>query len=79
MRVHLELDDALVAQIDQRTGARNRNRFIRDAIAAALDESARWDLVLSARGAIADAGHEWDKDPAAWVSRQRRADADRVG
>jgi Arc/MetJ family transcription regulator len=79
MRVHLELDDALVAQIDQRSGTRNRSRFIRDAIAAALDESAGWDLVLSARRAIPDSGHEWDEDPAAWVSRQRRADADRVG
>ena len=79
MRVHLELDEALVAQIDQRSGTRNRSRFIREAISAALDESARWDLILSARGAIPDAGHEWDENPAAWVSGQRRADADRVG
>ena len=79
MRVHIELDDALLAQIDQRSGARNRSRFIREAISSALEESASWDLILSARGAISDAGHEWDEDPEAWVSHQRRADVDRVG
>ena len=79
MRVHIELDDELVAQIDQRAGARNRSRFMRRAISAALDETARWDLILAAGGSIADTGHDWDADPADWVSRQRRADPDRVG
>ena len=52
MRVHLELDDALVAQIDQRSGARNRRRFIRDAIAAALDE--RQNQVAGPRDVVRD-------------------------
>lgn len=30
-------------------------------------------------GTIADSGHEWDDDPAAWVHAQRRADERRVG
>lgn len=79
MRVHIELDDELVARIDQRAGSRNRSGFMRAAISAALDEDSRWDLILSSRGSIADSGHEWDEDPAAWVSRQRSADAARVG
>ena len=78
MRVHIALDDALVAQIDRRSGARNRSRFIREAISAALEESDRWDMILSARGAIADAGHDWDENPAAWVSLQRGIDTDRI-
>ncbi|MHB8507982.1 MAG: hypothetical protein ACYDGR_04940 [Candidatus Dormibacteria bacterium] len=79
MRVHIELDDGLVARIDGRAGTRNRSRFMRDAISAALDETERWDRVLAAGGAIASVGHEWDNDPAAWVSEQRRADVDRLG
>ena len=79
MRVHIELDDALVAQIDQRAGSRNRSRFMREAISAALEESNRWELLLGARGSIPDTGHDWDEDPSRWVDDQRRADAERTG
>jgi metal-responsive CopG/Arc/MetJ family transcriptional regulator len=79
MRVHIELEDGLVAQIDQRAGSRNRSEYIRRAIAAALRESARWEIIESAAGAIPASGHEWDEDPAAWVRSQRRDDARRVG
>ena len=71
MRVHVELDDALVDQIDRRSGPRNRSRFIREAISAAVEESDRWDMILSARGTITDGGHDWDDDPAGWVSLHR--------
>ena len=79
MRVHIELDDALVGEIDQRAGSRNRSEYIRRAIAAALRESARWEMIESAAGAIPASGHDWDEDPAAWVRSQRRDDARRVG
>ncbi|MGI8608560.1 MAG: ribbon-helix-helix protein, CopG family [Candidatus Dormibacteria bacterium] len=79
MRVHIELDDALVARVDKMAGARNRSRFMREAIAAALEEEARWDLIMTARGSIGEQGHEWDADPGAWVRRQRTADTARVG
>jgi hypothetical protein len=43
------------------------------------DEEARWELIESAVGSIPAEGHEWDEDPAAWVSDQRRSDGRRVG
>jgi Arc/MetJ family transcription regulator len=79
MRVHIELDDALLEEIDQRAGSRNRSEYIRRAIAVALRDSARWEIIESAAGAIPDSGHDWDEDPAAWVRSQRRDDARRVG
>lgn len=79
MRMHIELDDDLVAEIDRRAGARNRSAYVRNAIAAALDEARRWDLIESAAGAISTTGHEWDADPARWVRGQRRIDRRRIG
>lgn len=79
MRMHIELDDDLVKEIDDIAGRRGRSRFVRDAIERALDWERRWDLIMSARGAISDRGHEWDDDPAAWVRQQRRLDPKRVG
>jgi Arc/MetJ-type ribon-helix-helix transcriptional regulator len=73
------LDDALVEQIDRRAGARNRSDYIRRAITAALEDSARWEMIESAAGAIPAEGHEWDDDPATWVRGQRRDDVRRVG
>ena len=52
--------------------------LIREAVRKALDRR-RWELIESSLGAIDATGHEWDADPAVWVRRQRRADADRVG
>jgi hypothetical protein len=43
------------------------------------DDAARWALIEQGIGCIADTGHEWDDDPAAWVRAQRRADPRRVG
>jgi metal-responsive CopG/Arc/MetJ family transcriptional regulator len=79
MRVHIELDDALLEEIDQRAGSRNRSEYIRRAIAAALRDSARWEMIESAAAAIPASGHDWDEDPAAWVRSQRRDDARRIG
>jgi hypothetical protein len=79
MRVHITLADELVEELDRRVGPRRRSSFIADAVARALDDERRGELVVSALGTAADAGHDWDDDPAAWVRDQRRADAARVG
>ena len=79
VRVHINLDRELVAQLDKRVGARRRSAFIAAAVARALEDEQRWELIESALGTIADEGHEWDDDAAGWVSRQRRSDGARVG
>ncbi len=79
MRMHIEMDEDLVQRIDGVAGKRHRSEFVRQAVASALERRARAGLVRSARGAIADHGHEWDGDAAAWVRKQRQADDRRVG
>lgn len=79
MRIHITLDDGLVAELDRRAGARRRSAFITELIRRALDDERRWDEIEAALGQIDDEGHDWDKDPAAWVRSQRRTDARRAG
>ncbi len=79
MRVHVHLDDAVVARLDARVGARGRSRFVEGAVRLALDDAEAWDLMRSAIGTIDAEGHDWDADAAAWVSDERRADTRRVG
>ena len=79
MRVHIVLDDSLVAELDRRVGKRRRSAFIARTVERALDERQRWDEIIASLGSIADEGHDWDADPAAWVRDQRRSDAARVG
>lgn len=77
--MHIELDDQLVAQVDEVAGHRGRSAFVRTAIERAIREEARWaDLELAA-GSLPDEGHEWDADPAGWVHRRRRDDSRRGG
>lgn len=78
MRLHISLEDELVAELDRRVPARDRSRFIGHAVRRALDEDRRHAALEAALGSIADSGHEWDDDPAEWVRRQR-ADEGRVG
>ena len=77
--MHIELDDALVARVDELTGPRGRSAFIRSAIEQAVRQATRWSELDAAAGSIADQGHEWDADPAGWVREQRRADSRRAG
>jgi predicted transcriptional regulator len=77
--MHIELDDQLVADVDQLAGPRGRSAFVRAAIEQAVLQARRWKDIESAAGAIDDHGHDWDADPAAWVRDQRRADARRAG
>jgi hypothetical protein len=79
MRVHIVLDDDILAELDRRVGHRRRSAFIAGAVERALEDERRWDLIVSALGSISDSGHEWDADPAGWVDAQRREDAERVG
>ena len=74
MRLHVALDDDLVAEVDRRAGPRRRSAFIAELIRRGLDNERRWDDIEAALGGLPDRGHEWDDDPAAWVRRQRHAD-----
>lgn len=79
MRVHIALDDHLVAELDRRVGPRRRSSFIAELVRQGLQHEQRWDDIESALGAIGDSGHDWDADPAAWVRAQRHADGRRTG
>lgn len=79
MRLHISLDDELVEQLDRRVGRRRRSTFIADALRRALDDARRREDIEAGLGALADEEHEWDADPAGWVTAQRFDDPRRVG
>ena len=79
MRLHISLDSGLVDELDRRAGRGHRSAFIARTVERALEDERRWEEIESSLGAIEDSGHEWDRDPAAWVRAGRRADAARVG
>ena len=79
MRLHIALDDHLVAELDRRVGPRRRSAFIAKLVERGLDDERRWDEIESALGQIDDTGHDWDGDPAAWVRTQRHGDSRRAG
>ncbi|HEY2165809.1 MAG TPA: hypothetical protein VGH01_01480 [Jatrophihabitantaceae bacterium] len=79
MRMHIELDDQLIREIDAVAGPRGRSGFVRHAVEAALSEEKRWSALQRAASSIGDDGHDWDSDPGRWVREQRRGDARRAG
>jgi hypothetical protein len=79
MRVHITLADELVRELDRRVGSRGRSAFIAGAVAHAIEDERRWELIESALGTVPDGGHAWDDDAGRWVQEQRRGDARRVG
>lgn len=79
MRLHINLEKRLVAQLDRHVGRRKRSAFIAETVRHALEDERRWDDILASLGKISESGHDWDKDPAAWVRTQRRGDPRRVG
>jgi predicted transcriptional regulator len=79
MRLHISVEDELVAELDQRVGPRRRSAFITASLRRALDDERRWDEIEAGLGSIEDGGHEWDDDPADWVRDQRFGDERRVG
>jgi Arc/MetJ family transcription regulator len=78
MRLHIHLDDALVAELDEAVGQRQRSAYIGRAVRRLLDEDRRRIALRASLGSIDDTGHDWDDDPAAWV-RQQRSDDRRAG
>lgn len=79
MRLHIALDDELIAELDRRVGPRRRSAFIAELIRRGLEDERRWDDIDAALGALADTVHEWDEDPAQWVRAQRGGDSRRAG
>jgi len=79
MRLHISLEEELVAELDRQVGRRQRSAFIAAAVRRSLEDLRRREALEAAFGSIPDTGHEWDADPAAWVRAQRRADPRRVG
>lgn len=79
MRMRIELDDVIVGKIDAIAGPQRRSAFVRNAITEAVDRHRRMKHLRAAAGVLRDSEHEWDDDPAEWVSRQRSGDPRRVG
>jgi Arc/MetJ family transcription regulator len=79
MRLHITLDEDVVAQLDRRVGRRRRSAFISSTVRRALEDEARWDDIEAGLGALARTEHDWDADTAGWVRAQRHGDPSRVG
>ena len=79
MRLHIQLEDELVEDLDRRAGPRRRSAFIAELVRRSLEDERRWDEIEKSLGTISDTGHDWDEDPAQWVRVQRRSDAARSG
>jgi Ribbon-helix-helix protein, copG family len=79
MRLHISLEDDLVAALDRKVGRRRRSAFIAELLRRALDDERRWQDIEAAVAALPDGGHEWDSDPASWVRAHRRGTERRVG
>ncbi|MBI2706064.1 MAG: hypothetical protein HYX32_12355 [Actinobacteria bacterium] len=79
MRVHIQLDDDVVAELDRRAGPRRRSSFIEELVRRGLDDEQRWDDIEAALGSLESVEGVWDSDPAKWVREQRHADRRRAG
>lgn len=79
MRVHIQLDEQTVRDLDRRAGPRRRSAYIEQIIRRALEDERRWDDIEAALGSMSDSDHDWDEDPVAWVRSQRRSDPRRSG
>ena len=77
--MHLELDNAIIAEIDAVAGPQHRSAFVREAIIEAVERHRRTKDLSEVAGLLRNSEHEWDDDPADWVSRQRNGDPRRVG
>lgn len=79
MRVHITLEDELVAQLDRQVGRRRRSAFISQTVRRALEDEARWSDIEASLGSLSARAHDWDADPEAWVREQRDGDPTRLG
>ena len=71
MRLHVHLDDDLVAELDRLAGERGRSAYIEDAVRDRIDRARRWEAIWSAVDSIGDEGHPWDPDPSAYFHAER--------
>lgn len=78
MRLHITIDDDVVAELDRRAGQGRRSTMIVEFVRRGLEDEQRWDDVESVLGALDDSGHDWDDDPASWV-REQRSETRRAG
>jgi len=79
MRLHITLEDELVASLDERVGRRRRSAFIAQTLRNALDDERRWAEIEAGLGALGEDERDWDADPEGWVRAQRSADPARIG
>ncbi len=79
MRLHITVEDEVVAELDRRAGRRGRSAYISELLRRAFEDERRWEDIEAALGSVPDTGHDWDDDPAAWVRAQRASDATRTG
>jgi hypothetical protein len=73
MRLHVYLNDDLVAQLDGEVGSRGRSAFVEECVRTELDRRRRWRSIWSAfeEPPIDGEGHPWDPDPAAYLHEER--------
>jgi hypothetical protein len=74
MRMHINLDDELVRQIDEVAGARGRSRFIREAVESKLNADARLAARRRAFGSIPDFAPWMTPE---WISKNRKEETQR--
>lgn len=69
----------MAEELGRRAGDRGRSALICEFIRRGLDYERRWGDIAAAVGGIPDTDHDWDDDPAEWVSRQRSLGDPRSG
>jgi len=69
MRIHINLDDELVRQIDQLAGSRGRSRLIREAVEEEVQRRQRLQALEEAVGSIPDFAPHMTPE---WISAQRK-------
>ena len=74
MRMHINLGDDLVKQIDEIAGSRGRSRFIREAVESKLDVEARLAARRRAFGSIPDFAPWMTPE---WISQNRKEEGRR--
>lgn len=74
MRLHINLDEELVEQIDELAGARGRSAFIRETLAKEVEEKRAWAAFERAAGSCPNFGDHLGPD---WVRRMRSEDGAR--
>lgn len=69
MRLHINLDDALVRAVDDVAGLRGRSRFIREAVEREVKARRSREALLRAAGAAPEFGSHLGPD---WIREGRR-------